>query len=444
MTCNGLDDRFAALRPPHLSSSHLDHGDGRTTTNSFACLPISAHLLSSLLKEVTPSSISWLVVDKRQFTAKQNATKNYATASLHNNNNNNTMSATQEVGEIFGSGSGPAHAMLRSPTVLIASVGLWGMNIYFFRLFGINYTKVLKFDLLQLEAKESEQQPDSNKKPDNNKKPASSNETMLKSSPNTEKTVDGAASDDEDLGYYDEDDTDAEISNAAITWSRLVCFTMSLLFLLHATYFIWIDVLGGNQLGAVLAFYGVVTLAILFPLPSTRWLRKATVIVLQRCFELVNPRCSCVIQDALRAVPFVDVFFADALCSLSKVFFDWGMLFHMLSHYPHPVPPSPYNILIPTACAAVPFLIRARQCLVMWSFCKFQPKQSHDYSKRLTHLANALKYATSIFPLSLSAYQKTIDPKRAARLDHFLILLLVINTLYALYWYVYVRRERRI
>ena len=60
------------------------------------------------------------------------------------------MSSTQEVGEIFGAGAGPAHAMLRSPTVLIASIGLWGMNIYFFRVFGIDYVKVLHHDLLKL------------------------------------------------------------------------------------------------------------------------------------------------------------------------------------------------------------------------------------------------------------------------------------------------------
>ncbi|GKY93660.1 hypothetical protein MPSEU_000333400 [Mayamaea pseudoterrestris] len=352
------------------------------------------------------------------------------------------MSATQEVGEIFGNGSGPAHAMMRSPTVLIASVALWGMNIFYYRMFGINYAKVLKHDVLLLEAKENElsssqSQSDHNsgKRHRGTESSIIQNDSILRSNSNGEigKALE-YASDDEEYYYEDEELESPEVANAAVTWDKLVWFSMSLLFLLHSTYFVWIDVLGGNQLGAVLAFYGVVTFAVVFPLPSTRWLRKASVIVLQRCFELVNPRCSCVITDALRPVPFVDVFFADAMCSLSKVFFDWGMLFHLLSHYPHPVPPSPYNILIPTACAAVPFLIRARQCLVMWSYCKLQPKVSHDFHKRLTHLANALKYATSVFPLSLSAYQKTIDPKRAEKLEKYLILLLVINTLYALYW----------
>ena len=73
------------------------------------------------------------------------------------------MSSTQEVGEIFGAGTGPAHAMLRSPTVLIASIGLWGMNVYFFRVFGIDYVKVLHHDLLKLQDPEDSGGLNSNK-----------------------------------------------------------------------------------------------------------------------------------------------------------------------------------------------------------------------------------------------------------------------------------------
>lgn len=61
------------------------------------------------------------------------------------------MSSTQEAGNLFG--PGPAHAMMRSPTVLIASVGLWGMNIFFFRVFGIDYVRVLQHDVLKIDGK---------------------------------------------------------------------------------------------------------------------------------------------------------------------------------------------------------------------------------------------------------------------------------------------------
>jgi hypothetical protein len=116
-------------------------------------------------------------------------------------------------------------------------------------------------------------------------------------------------------------------------------------------------------------------LYIFFPIPSNRWLQRSFVVVLQRAFELVNPRCSCITMDpnsGPRPIPFIDVFFADAMCSLSKVFFDWGMLFHMALHFPEPVPPALHNILIPSAFAAVPYLIRARQCLIMHTVGKLK------------------------------------------------------------------------
>lgn len=479
------------------------------------------------------------------------------------------MSSTQEVGEIFGKGTGPAHAMLRSPTVLIASVGLWGMNVYFFRLFGINYVKVLQYDLLLLQEQEDaaskqapavqqgtggeggeeeylydhlkggagshfhpshhphppgessssslthhqsqSQQPQHHRKtfaaephphhhtlelPSINKKESTTTTTSTTIAEDTRKLMDYNSEDDDynyyDDYYYDNNNDFAErrhpqTSSAAsynrlyptteddrITWSRLVSFSLSLLFLLHITYYLWIDVWGGNQLGAVFGFYGVVTTVIAVPLSSTRWLRKATVLVLQRSFELINPRCWCLVspssssatslseasplyqngkqqqqppqpslyhhqhQQSLllrgpRPIPFVDVFFADAMCSLSKVFFDWGMLLVMASHYPYPVPATTQNIVIPSLCAAIPFCIRARQCLIMYQHGAVR----HD-PKRFSHLWNALKYSTSIFPLIVSVIQKTVlennNPKQAKALEKYLILLLVINALYALYW----------
>jgi hypothetical protein len=408
------------------------------------------------------------------------------------------MSSTQEVGEIFGSGAGPAHAMLRSPTVLIASIGLWGMNVYFFRLFGIDYVKVLKYDLDE-EKKQAEEllhnnnssgshghsggcHPSSNSSHGIGGKPSSSsssaavvssrhNKNSLSGGSALATTADAGAvassnsmdfadpDEDSDDDYYHDDPessplfdargigmqhhpVDAVMASSSITWGRLVGFSLSLLVLLHATYGFWIDVLGRSPLSAVFAFYGAVTTAVVLPLPSTKWLRRAVVIVLQRSFELINPRCNCILLDANsnnlqqqpfpvlpRAIPFVDVFFADAMCSLSKVFFDWGMLLHMAAHYPNPVPPSALNIVIPSAFAAVPFVIRARQCLIMYQIGRLTCQPT-----RFSHLANAVKYSTSIFPLIVSAYQKTVSAAASASLEPLLILLLVINALYALYW----------
>lgn len=112
-----------------------------------------------------------------------------------------------------------------------------------------------------------------------------------------------------------------------LSLSSLLWLSLSLSLLNRA----WIDVLKGGMIGAVFAFYGVVALFIIVPFRCNRWLRRATALVLGRCWELINPRCHCIHNDGTtppRIIPFVDVFFADAMCSLSKVFFDWGMLLH--------------------------------------------------------------------------------------------------------------------
>jgi hypothetical protein len=271
------------------------------------------------------------------------------------------MSSTQEVGEIFGTGSGPAHSMLRSPTVLIVSVGLWGMNIFFFQLFGIRYKYVLNYDLMQ-EQQQRQQHSEGTASNLVHNNINSGNISVL-------------SRDDDDEGeeyYYDapvsstSDDTSNTTSNN-ITWGKLVTFSVIMLFILHYSTHYWIDHLGRGLIGAVVSFYGCMFIYIFLPISSNRWLRRSFVIVLQRTFELVNPRCSCITrpEHGPRPIPFIDVFFADAMCSLSKVFFDWGMLLHMASHFPEPVPPAVHNIIIPSACAAVPYFIRARQCMIM-------------------------------------------------------------------------------
>jgi len=193
-----------------------------------------------------------------------------------------------------------------------------------------------------------------------------------------------------------------------------------LLFLLHLAEYIWVDLHGGSSIGATFFFYLAFSLAIMFPLTWTKWIRIATMLVLQRSYELVNPRCFCILAPPTgpRPIPFVDVFYADAMCSLSKVFFDWGMLIHLASHYPNPVPKSLDSILIPSFFAAIPYLIRARQCLIMHTVGRYKGD-----TKRYQHLLNALKYCTSIFPICLSAYQQTRP--NPGNYEGYLIVLLV-------------------
>lgn len=342
--------------------------------------------------------------------------------------------SSQEVGDIFGAGRGPAQAMLRSPIVLIVYVGLWGMNIFFFQLFGINYRYVLNYDIMK-ENKRKEQQ-DSLEDSSNND-PGIGTISLIGGSTSTTNNLDSPGKDKSD-DDYDEDggqnlpdsllfNNAAEITSAsAITWYKLVLFSLSLLMLLNAVTYIWIDKLNRGVVGAVVNFYLGVLVYVFLPIPANRWLRRAFYILVERTYALIRPRCwYCRTTDTNGKtiipipVPFVDVFYADAMCSFSKVFFDWGMLLHMASHYPDPVPAATHNILIPSAFAAVPFLIRARQCLLMYSIGKLKGDP-----KRYQHIANAIKYSTSIWPLMLSAYQKTLwDPKDREALQGLLILL---------------------
>jgi hypothetical protein len=150
------------------------------------------------------------------------------------------MSSTQEVGEIFGEGRGPAHAMLRSPTVLIASVGLWGMNVFFYRLFGINYIRVLKRDLLKIA---EEEEAANNNSGDGSPKQAHRKAIEMTDLSETSDGVDDADEDtDSNEAFIDDvhsvsgEPVPPKDRSGAITWERLVSMSVVLLFLLHFTY----------------------------------------------------------------------------------------------------------------------------------------------------------------------------------------------------------------
>ena len=194
------------------------------------------------------------------------------------------MSSGQEVGEIFGDGAGPANALLRSPTVIIASVGLWGMNIYLFRLFGIDYAYVLTLDLI----KEKETALKDGNEDD---------EGSGKSTPSNGKT------------HHHHGPT-SPIANPhkEVTSYKLIFFSLFLLALLHASTSFWLTVIGGSIIGAIFSFYSAVILGIALPLPSTSWIRTACATIFHRTFELINPRCFCLSSGIPRPIPFVDVF----------------------------------------------------------------------------------------------------------------------------------------
>lgn len=346
------------------------------------------------------------------------------------------MSSGQEVGNIFGQdeGYGPSTSLLRSPTVLIASIGLWGMNILLFRQFGIDHVRVLTGSI-SMEGDESIKGESS----------LSISKADAASTGSAKTTVTSTSTSLSSSSVP----TNISASDHQVTAYR--CFSLSILLfiLLNTTTFLYVNFMPGEStsvIGAIFIFYLAVIIGVVAPCNGrNQWIRNALKVVFYRAAELLHPRCHGVADldfdsDSStlsntppsrppRPIPFVDVFFADAMCSLSKVFFDWGMLWHLASHYPDPVPVSVHSILIPSAFAALPYLIRARQCIVMYYVGKFS-----DDPKRYQHTLNAIKYSTSLFPICLSAYQKTVSDQTAKELETYLVILFIINSLYSYAW----------
>jgi len=417
------------------------------------------------------------------------------------------MSSTQEVGDIFGAGKGPAQAMLRSPTVLILCIGLWGMNLFFYKLFGLDYKYIFNYDLLEIDKEEKEKERIQLKSKKASPKTKTNKRILRRGIDNSNGVYTEAATSEQDIEMVLTRSPTKKVSSrmtrspltpaqlplgrklmlpsldkkekihpsssssapavlqstttvsttseqqpiitellsqgsagtAAIVWYKLVVFSLILLVLLHLTTQYWMGhAKRGGAIGALGFFYAICFLYIFIPLKQNEWLRNSLYIILRRSWALIHPRCSCIRllstpNIAPRRIPFIDVFYADAMCSLSKVFFDWGMLSHQAVHYPNPVPPAIHNILIPSLCAAIPYLIRARQCLIMYTVGRV----GRD-PKKYQHLMNAFKYSTSMYPLILSAYLKTRQPQNGSSttsgLDTLLIVLLIINASYSLYW----------
>ena len=99
-------------------------------------------------------------------------------------------------------------------------------------------------------------------------------------------------------------------------------------------------------------------------------------------------------------------------------------------HYPQPVPMDLHSIAIPSIAASLPYLCRARQCIIMHTIGRMKGDP-----KRYQHMLNAIKYSTSLWPLILSAYQKVVTTEEEkATLENILIVLLAINSTYSLAW----------
>lgn len=202
------------------------------------------------------------------------------------------MSSGQEVGAIFGEGTGPATALLRSPTVIIASIALWGMNVCLFRLFGIDYVHVLTLDLKKEKDEEERSRKTRHGKGgvmhlevntlEEREKGESDNGTMNSLSMHEDNSEHS-----EDMTPITLDDAVANgsyrtPSNLEITEVKLLGLSALLIITLYASSFLWIQVGRGSTIGAIFCFYLLVLVGILIPFPSTAWIRLAFRTVVKR------------------------------------------------------------------------------------------------------------------------------------------------------------------
>jgi len=299
------------------------------------------------------------------------------------------MSSAQEVGQIFATAEsphGPATALLRSPMVIILSIGLWAMNVYLFDLFGIDYKRALK-----VSPSSSSSASEASLIINNSIHTSASSGGMNASSSNgnggetssvivcsndmkkvaSKRSLDQASNDDlEQFSSSSSKDKDKDpLSNVAngeldkdVTAGKLLFLCFMLLILLHFSTEAMLHICGGNSFQAIVTFYILCTIA--FTVTKTRpdWLLTAVVFVFDRIKVLLTPRWG----EIPRKTPFLDVFFADAMCSMSKVFFDWGLLWTMFYYYPNAIPSTLSSIALPSILSSIPYIIRARQCIVSY------------------------------------------------------------------------------
>ena len=232
----------------------------------------------------------------------------------------------------------PEDALLRSPTVLIAFLGLWGLNVSIFERLGIDYKEALDDSAGACSSV------------------SSSSVSSVSSSSSLPLALTDASSSSGNSSSLSSSSSSSYSSTtsglpppllASPPPSSIVLLSLLLLLFLNLIQFLWIDVLNGLPLVSVALFYAW-TLAVVVLSPkhqATMWvsrdLRRLSAIVADIIIgrsEQGGKRAAAAAVlpggagktrtqgGGAAATSFRDVFVADAMCSVSKVFYDWGIL----------------------------------------------------------------------------------------------------------------------
>ncbi|KDO26958.1 hypothetical protein SPRG_07671 [Saprolegnia parasitica CBS 223.65] len=189
-----------------------------------------------------------------------------------------------------------------------------------------------------------------------------------------------------------------------------------------------------------LVFYCLVVLLLLFA-PFDVLHRRARMFLGKKLYKCVFPlswKGTATLRLPMTETPFVEVFLADGLTSMSKVFYDVAVGVLMLMEsldgrhsdwYGAKMKPHP----LPYLCAAWPYLIRATQCLISY-------RRAPLANDKFLHLLNTFKYGTGLSVIVVGALPAIFGTAPASTsflvLDGQTMFLLCAccNSLYSFFW----------
>ncbi|KAJ0403929.1 hypothetical protein P43SY_009422 [Pythium insidiosum] len=164
--------------------------------------------------------------------------------------------------------------------------------------------------------------------------------------------------------------------------------------------------------------------------------RKCRYFVVHRLARCLWPFQGASLALPSHPTPFVEVFLADGLTSLSKFIQDAAVAWMLLSlsfsqqelsqlrhAYVTKMKASP----LPYFAASMPYVIRATQCLISF-------RRTSSANDRFLHLLNTLKYCSSLLVISVGAYPQVMGLRVQPERHSFFLLCAVFNSLYSFLW----------
>ena len=392
-----------------------------------------------------------------------------------------------ELGSIFlSSTSNPSDALLRSPTVIICFVGVIGCDVLVMKRWGMggvalsllrhpNDIKRNGGDDVEDKGQHRKSSDDIPNKSNSNlngvdvdihgterDNDSKSSESLAKS--RSASTISIISMDLSDKNANTEDAQTLQTKELLRTQPPLfVVLSFSLLAALYLTQFVYIHLFGGTPLGAVILFY--TTTALTIAIHTNRniiWTRSICLVLIKRLVNILKSLFKPSVD-----VPFADVLLADLLCSISKVFFDIGLIGVFLWYWGEEgmVERSWKGVFVPSLLAASPFIVRGWQCFngILYERIKLHGSGSELHGgnedsngddresllhpspvlqnshKSLLHALNLMKYLSSVVPILLSAAQQIHNPSTtssltAEGLENMLVASMVVNSVYCFIW----------